>query len=57
MPHPLDAFGASILEPSALRSSCPPWKPGAPADLELAAVLGVRTPGGLFLAVGTPGLY
>ena len=39
-PHPLGAFGASILAPSALRSSCPPWKPGAPpADLELATVL------------------
>ena len=31
-PHssPLGAFGSSILALSALRSSCPPWKPGAP---------------------------
>ena len=38
-PTLLGALGASILAPSALRSSCPPWKPGAPADLELATVL------------------
>jgi len=36
IPNPLGAFGASFLAPSALRSSCPPWKPGAPAALELA---------------------
>ena len=35
MPHPLGDFGASIL--------VPPWKPGAPGDLELATVLGIRT--------------
>ena len=29
----------SILAPSALQSSWPPWKPVAPADLELATVL------------------
>ena len=36
-------LGASILAPSVLRSSCPPWKPGAPADLELATGLGELT--------------
>ena len=36
MPHP---FGSSNLAPSVLQSSCPPWKPGAPADLELATGL------------------
>ena len=40
IPHPLGAFGASILAPSALRSSCPPrGSLVPPAVLELATVL------------------
>ena len=38
-PTPSHFLGASILAPSALRSSCPPRKPGATADLKLATAL------------------